>query len=92
MPRFFLFLAAFALVGFAISSRFFSPAPTWEPFNESCLRGGSGTKEQCACLTDYIHDRLDQDEIDAIMENRVSGRAFQDKVANIVRLGTKSCR
>ncbi len=92
MPRIFLFLAAFALVAFAVTNRFISPAATWEPFVDACLSGGSGTKKQCECLSDYVHERLDDDEVEAIMENRVAGKAFQDKVGNVVRLGSKSCR
>ncbi|MEH6627438.1 MAG: hypothetical protein V7739_13410 [Motiliproteus sp.] len=92
MPRIFLFLAAFALVAFVVTNRFISPPATWEPFVEACLSGGSGTKDQCSCLADYVHDRLDVEEVEAIMENRVAGKAFQDKVANVIRVGSKSCR
>ena len=91
MPKIMLYIAALALLGFVLSSQFRSPE-TREPFIEACLSGGSGTQKQCRCLADYVHERLTQDEIRAVMENRVAGKLFQDKVANVVRSGANACR
>ena len=91
MPRILLYIAALALLGFVLSNAYQSTA-TRQPFVEACLSGGSGTKKQCECLSDYVHDRLTGDEISAVMDNRVAGKAFQDKVANTVRNGASACR
>ncbi len=91
MPKLLLYIAALALLAFALSQKFGSPS-TIEPFVETCLSGGSGTRKQCRCLAEYVHDRLTADEISAVMDNRVAGQAFQNKVANIVRAGAVACR
>ena len=91
MPKILLYIAVAALLAFVLSNTFFSPA-THAPFVEACLSGGTGTKRQCNCLADYVHDRLTRDEIRAVMDNRVVGKAFQDKVANVVRNGADACR
>ena len=90
MSKYLLYIAAFALVGFILSTRFSTPA-TYEPFVQTCLSGGPGTERQCKCLADFVHDRLTPEELRAIMEDRVVGKAFQDKVAEVVRSGADRC-
>ncbi len=91
MPKILLYIAAAALVGFILTQRFIEPV-TWQPFVDACLSGGTGTRAQCECLANYAHERLTVDEIRAIMENRRVSRAFEEKVANIIRAGANSCR
>lgn len=90
MSRIFLFLAAFALLGFFIM-RSFSDPTTMQPFVEGCLSGG-GSPQQCECLGAYVHKHLDDKEVVAILENRVVSQTFQDKIAEVVKTGTAHCR
>lgn len=92
MPKTFLYLAAIALLGFIMLQNFGGPAKSWEPFYQGCMAGGGATDERCRCLTDYVHERLDQSEIEAVMENRVAGATFQDKVERIVQQGSLACQ
>lgn len=90
MPRIFLLIAAFALVAFAVSQQFLTPK-TLQPFVQGCIQSGA-TKAQCECLGSYVHDRLTEQEIGAVMENRVAGASFQNKVESTIQSGTLACR
>ncbi|MEH6652126.1 MAG: hypothetical protein V7707_19050 [Motiliproteus sp.] len=92
MPKIFLYLAAIALLGFFMTKNLGGPAKSWEPFYQGCMAGGGATDERCRCLTDYVHERLEQNEIQAVMENRVAGTSFQQKVERIVQQGSLSCQ
>ncbi|WP_133297493.1 hypothetical protein [Motiliproteus coralliicola] len=91
MPRIFLYLAAFALLGFFITRTFNQQPPSWEPFYQACMAGTGSTEQRCSCFADYVHDRLNDDEISAVMENRVAGASFQDRVEKIVQQGSLAC-
>ncbi|MEH6824194.1 MAG: hypothetical protein V7629_09830 [Motiliproteus sp.] len=91
MSRIFLLLAAIALLGFIVSQNFGSQAKTWEPFYQGCMVSTGATEPRCRCFTDYIHDRLGEDEISAVMDNRVAGARFQDKVEQAVRQAAQAC-
>lgn len=92
MPKILLYLAAAALLGFIVTQNFFSPAKTWEPFYQGCIAGAGASEERCRCFTDYIHDRLGEDEISAVMENRVAGASFQQRVEQTVRQAGLTCQ
>ena len=91
MPKIFLYLAAIALLGFIMTQNFGEPAKTWQPFYQGCMAGGGATETRCSCLTDYVHDHLEEAEINAVMENRVAGASFQAKVEQVVQQGSRSC-
>ncbi len=92
MPKTFLYLAAIALLGFIVTQNFWASAKTWQPFYQGCIAGAGATEQRCRCLTDFVHDRLGEDEIRAVMENRVVGASFQKKVEQTVQQGAQSCR
>ncbi len=92
MPKIFLYLAAIALLGFIMTQNFGTPAKSWQPFYQACMAGAGATEQRCRCFTDYVHDRLEEAEILAVMENRVAGASFQQKVEQTVQQGSKSCR
>ena len=92
MPRIFLFLAAIALLGFIVTQNFGAPAKTWEPFYQGCMAGAGATEQRCRCFTDSIHDRLSDDEVNAVIENRVVGASFQYRVEQAVRQAAQACR
>lgn len=91
MSRIFLLLAAIALLGFIVTQNFWSQAKTWEPFYQGCMVGTGASEQRCSCFTDYIHDRLGEDEVGAVMDNRVAGASFQDKVEKAVREAGLAC-
>jgi hypothetical protein len=91
MPRTLLYIAALALLAFVLSQKLTTPK-TRGPFVEACMSGGHATQRQCDCLADYVHDRLEEQEILAIMENRVVGTAFQERVADMIKTGSQQCR
>jgi hypothetical protein len=91
MPKTFLYLAAIALLGFIMIQNFGDPAKSWQPFYQGCMAGGEATEQRCRCFTDYVHERLEENEIQAVMANRAAGASFQDKVEQIVRQGSKTC-
>ncbi|WP_207061579.1 hypothetical protein [Motiliproteus sp. SC1-56] len=90
MPKLFLYLGGLALLAFVISRQFATP-DTWTPFVEGCTRSGASF-ERCECLADYIHDRLSEAEVRAVMANRVAGASFEGRVHAIVEAGTQACR
>ena len=91
MPKIFLYLAAIALLGFIMTQNFGEPAKTWQPFYQGCMAGGGATDARCRCLTDYVHEQLEENEVSAVMENRVAGATFQAKVEQVVQQGSRSC-
>ncbi|MEH6470708.1 MAG: hypothetical protein V7752_05600 [Halopseudomonas sp.] len=91
MPKTFLYLAAIALLGFIVTRNFWAPATTWEPFYQGCMSSAGASEQRCRCFTDYIHDRLSEDEVKAVMENRVAGATFQERVQQTVQQGALAC-
>ncbi len=91
MPRIFLFLAAIALLGFIISQNFGPQAKTWEPFYQGCMAGAGATEQRCRCFTDFIHARLSEEEVRAVIGNRVAGARFQDRIEHTVRQAARDC-
>ncbi|MFT6916275.1 MAG: hypothetical protein ACJAWL_002603 [Motiliproteus sp.] len=92
MPKIFLYLAAAALLGFIVTQNFFSQAKTWEPFYQGCIAGAGATEARCSCFTDYVHERLGEAEINAVLENRVAGARFQDSVEQTVQQAGLACQ
>lgn len=91
MPKVFLYIAALALLGFIVTQKIWTPAATWEPFYQGCLAGAGATEQRCRCFTDYMHERLSEEELSAVMENRVAGASFQDKIEQTVRQAALAC-
>jgi len=65
---------------------------TWIPFRDGCLAAGSATEAQCNCLTDYVHERFSDKEVQQIMDQRIDDPVFAEKVKQTVMAGTLACR
>lgn len=65
---------------------------TWTPFRDGCLAAGSASEAQCNCLTDYVHQRFSDKEVQRIMEQQVDDPVFAEKVRQTVMAGTLACR
>jgi len=90
MSKIFLYIGVAALLLFVVNRQFFTP-DTWEPFVDACLKGPQATLERCECLSDYVHEQLSAQEVHAVMEHREVGQSFQNRVAEVVRVGSLRC-
>lgn len=68
----------------------FLNSKTYDPFKQGCIAGGY-SEAQCGCLADYVHERLSDQEVQGIMDNRVSDPGFAARVNSIRVAGNLAC-
>lgn len=64
---------------------------TYEPFVAGCVAAGTATQAQCECLSDYIHKRYSDLDVQAIMDGRLGGELPRSKVEQDIRQGSQLC-
>lgn len=91
MPKILIMLGIVALVGYWLTKPETKPA-SWQPMVDSCVSANTGSYEQCACLTDGLHQRLTEKELAAMLSGQDLGKAFQNHVGEAVRDISSQCR
>lgn len=91
MGKVFLWMAAVLLAIYLVKSQFLT-SKTWTPFRDGCLASGNASEEQCNCLSDYVHERFSDQEVQRIMNNQMTDPVFSEKVNKTVVAGTLACR
>ncbi|KEA63489.1 hypothetical protein ADIMK_2268 [Marinobacterium lacunae] len=91
MGKVFLWMGVVLLAIYLVKSQYLS-SKTWGPFRDGCLASGGATEEQCSCLSDYVHERFSDQEVQRIMDTRITDPVFAEKVNKTVVAGTLACR
>ncbi|MBV1787869.1 hypothetical protein KQ940_07345 [Marinobacterium sp. D7] len=91
MGKVFLWMGVVLLAIYLVKSQFLS-SKTWTPFRDGCVASGNASEAQCDCLSDYVHERFSDQEVQRIMDTRITDPVFADKVNRTVVAGTLACR
>ncbi len=75
---------------FVIKTQYLT-SKTYEPFIAGCVASKSATQEQCECLSDYVHKRYSDLEVQAIMDNRLGDELSRTKVEQDIQQGSQVC-
>ncbi len=68
----------------------FLNSKTWEPFKNGCVAGGY-SEQQCSCLSDYVHERLSDNEVEAILNQQIRDEGLAAKINTIRIAGNLAC-
>jgi hypothetical protein len=90
MAKVLLWISAVMLAVYVVKTQYLT-SKTYEPFIAGCVASGNATKEQCECLSAYVHKRYSDLEVRAIMDNRLGDELSQTKVEQDIRHGSKIC-
>ncbi|WP_054340470.1 hypothetical protein [Neptunomonas antarctica] len=90
MAKVFLWISAVMLAIFVIKTQYLT-SKTYEPFIAGCVASGNATPEQCTCLSDYVHKRYSDNEVQAVMDNRLGDALSQRKVEQDILRGSQLC-
>lgn len=90
MGKVFLWIAVVMLAIYLVKTQYLA-SKTWKPFRDGCLASGTATKAQCSCLSDYVHKRFSDQEVQRIMDNKVTDPQFSKRVKQVIFDGTHSC-
>ncbi|GGC09489.1 hypothetical protein GCM10011352_39860 [Marinobacterium zhoushanense] len=91
MGKVFLWMGAVLLAIYLVKSQFLT-SKTWTPFRDGCVASGNASEAQCSCLSDYVHERFSDQEVQRIMDTQITDPVFADKVNRTVMAGTLACR
>lgn len=90
MAKVLLWIAAVSFAIYIVKSQYLS-SKTYEPFIQACVSAGSASEARCTCLSDYIHQRYSDKEVQAMMDNRIADAAGRQQIERDVRLGSEYC-
>lgn len=90
MGKVFLWISAVLLVVYTMKTQYLT-SKTWQPFRDGCMASENATEEQCSCLADYVHKHFSDREVEQIMNQTITDQAMQQKIAGIVRVGSRQC-
>ncbi|MGY8869502.1 MAG: hypothetical protein ACKVJE_03590 [Pseudomonadales bacterium] len=90
MAKVLLWISAVMLGVFVIKTQYLT-SKTYEPFIAGCVASKSATQEQCECLSDYVHKRYSDLEVQAIMDNRLGDELSRTKVEQDIQQGSQVC-
>ena len=55
------------------------------------MASGNATEAQCECLSDYIHQRYSDREVEGIMGSRIGDELSRQQVEKDIREGSQFC-
>ena len=90
MSKVLLWMSAVLFAIYIVKTQYLN-SKTWEPFKDGCVAGGY-TEEQCSCLSDYVHERLSDNEVQSIMDGRIDNTEFANRVNGIRVAGNLACK
>jgi hypothetical protein len=90
MSKVLVWISIVMLAVYVVKTQYLT-SKTWEPFRDGCIAGG-GTEAQCNCLSDYLHERFSDLEVERIMKLEKGDSAFETKVEQTVMAGTLACK
>lgn len=90
MSKVLVWISIVMLAVYVVKTQYLT-SKTWEPFRDGCIVGG-GTEAQCTCLSDYLHERFSDLEVERIMKLEKGDSAFETKVEQTVMAGTLACK
>ena len=90
MYKVLLWIAFVSIAILAVKTQFLTSS-TFGPFKEGCMKGEGATEERCDCLARYVHKHFSDNEVKLIMSNQSTDPAFNNKVREVISLGSQSC-
>jgi hypothetical protein len=90
MSKILLWISAVMLAIFVVKTQYLT-SKTYQPFVDGCMASPSATQGQCECLSDYMHKRYSDREMQAIMDNRLGDELSKQKVELDIKQGSLQC-
>lgn len=90
MAKVLLWISAVMLVIFTVKTQYLT-SKTYQPFVDGCVAAGTASEAQCECLSDYLHKRYSDIEMEAIMDGRLGDALSKTKVEFDIRKGSEFC-
>ena len=91
MSKVLLWLGVVMMAIYVVKTEFLTSS-TWTAFRDGCMRSEQSNEAQCSCLSDYIHKRFSDQEVQRIMDNVSKDERFTQRVNQAVLEGSQSCR